>query len=80
LAALVGGEVVETVARAGGGALPLHELPSAAVALDGELAAALRAGDPPVLAIVRESRTLLDCLTLADDELDVVARAVAACR
>ena len=34
LAAAVGGEVVETVGRVGGGALPLAELPSAAVALD----------------------------------------------
>ncbi len=38
LAALVGGEVEETVARVGGGALPLAELPSVACAVEEELA------------------------------------------
>ena len=47
LAALVGGEVEETVARVGGGALPLAELPSAACAVEEELAEPLRRGEPP---------------------------------
>jgi L-seryl-tRNA(Ser) seleniumtransferase len=80
LASLVGGEVEATVARAGGGALPLAEVESFACAVEEELAAALRAGEPPVVAIVRDGRTLLDCRTLADDELDEVAAAVAAAR
>jgi L-seryl-tRNA(Ser) seleniumtransferase len=80
LAALVGGEVVETTGRAGGGALPLLELPGAAVAVELELAAALRLGEPPVVALVRDGRTLLDCRTLADGELDEVAGAVARAR
>ena len=54
LAGLVGGTVEETVATVGGGALPLVELPSFAVAVEEELAAALRAGDPPVVALVRD--------------------------
>jgi L-seryl-tRNA(Ser) seleniumtransferase len=80
LAALVGGEVEETVARVGGGALPLAELPSAACALEETLAGALRRGEPPVVAVVRDGRTLLDCRTLAEDEIDLVASAVAAAR
>jgi L-seryl-tRNA(Ser) seleniumtransferase len=80
LARLVGGEVEETVARVGGGALPLAELPSFAVALVEELAPRLRAADPPVVALVRDGRTLLDCRTLAEEELDEVAAAVAAVR
>src|SRR5262245_16780264 len=68
LAGLVGGEVVETTGRAGGGALPLLELPGAACALEPELAAALRRAEPPVVAIVRDGRTLLDCRTIADAE------------
>ena len=80
LAAATGGVVEETVGRAGGGALPLAELPSFACALDESLAAPLRACDPPVLGIVRDGKLLLDCLTLADDEVDEVARAVAECR
>ena len=76
LAGLVGGDVEETVARAGGGALPLAELPSFAAAVDEALAAPLRAHEPPVLGIVRDGRLLLDCRTLADDEADEVAAAV----
>jgi L-seryl-tRNA(Ser) seleniumtransferase len=80
LAALVGGTVEESVARAGGGSLPLTELPSWACAVEEELAAALRAGEPPVVAVVRDGRTLLDCRPLADDEVEAVATAVAAAR
>jgi L-seryl-tRNA(Ser) seleniumtransferase len=80
LAAAVGGEVEETVARVGGGALPLAELPSFACAVEESLARALRAGEPPVVGIVRDGRLLLDCRTLTDDEADLVAQAVRACR
>ena len=80
LAELVDGEVEETVARAGGGALPLAELPSFACAVGEELAAKLRACDPPVIALVRDGRTLLDCRTLADHEIEEVAEAIRRCR
>ena len=80
LASLAGGALEETVGRVGGGAMPQVEIASWAVALDQALAAPLRGGDPPVLGIVRDGKLLLDCLTLADDEVDEVARAVAACR
>jgi len=80
LAALVAGEVEQTVARVGGGALPLAELPSAACAIEEELAAPLRLGQPPVIGIVRDGRLLLDCRTLRDAEVEEVAAAVAAAR
>jgi L-seryl-tRNA(Ser) seleniumtransferase len=80
LAQLVGGEVEETVARAGGGSLPLTELPSFACAVEEVLAVRLRAGDPPVIAVVRDGRTLLDCRTLTDGEAEEVAEAVRRCR
>ena len=80
LAELVGGEVEETVARVGGGALPLAELPSAACAVEEELAGPLRLGEPPVVAVVRDGRTLLDCRTLTDAEVGEVATAVAEAR
>jgi L-seryl-tRNA(Ser) seleniumtransferase len=72
LAERLGGEVVETAARVGGGALPLLEIPSHACALPGgdALAARLRDCDPPVVARVQEGRVLLDCRTLTDDETD----------
>ncbi len=80
LAELVGGTVEETVARVGGGALPLAELPSFACAVEEQLAAPLRTGEPPVVGIVRDGRLLLDCRTLADDDLAPVAAAVDAAR
>jgi L-seryl-tRNA(Ser) seleniumtransferase len=80
LASLVGGTVESTVARVGGGALPLAELPSFACAVDESLAAPLRAQTPPVVGIVRDGKLLLDCRTLRDDELAEVAAAVASAR
>jgi L-seryl-tRNA(Ser) seleniumtransferase len=80
LAAATGGLVEETVARAGGGALPLAEIPSYACALEEELAAPLRSAEPPVVGIVRDGVLLLDCRTISDDEVEEVAAAVAKCR
>jgi L-seryl-tRNA(Ser) seleniumtransferase len=80
LAAATGGTVMETVARVGGGALPLAELPSFACAVEEELAAALRDHEPPVIAVLRDGHTVLDCRTLTDAEADEAARAVLACR
>jgi L-seryl-tRNA(Ser) seleniumtransferase len=80
LAAAVGGEVEETVGRVGGGALPLAELPSFACAVEEALAEPLRAGDPPVVGVVRDGRLLLDCRTLTDAEADEAAAAVLAAR
>jgi L-seryl-tRNA(Ser) seleniumtransferase len=80
LAGLVDGALEETVARVGGGALPLVELPSFACAVGEELAAGLRAADPPVIGIVRDGRLLLDCRTLSEAEVDEVAAVVRAAR
>jgi len=80
LAELVDGEVEETVARVGGGALPLAELPSFACAVEEELAMPLRLGEPPVIGVVRDGRLLLDCRTLSEAEANEVAAAVAAAR
>jgi L-seryl-tRNA(Ser) seleniumtransferase len=79
-----GASVVPAVARVGGGALPLLELPGPVVALaDAEpdvLAARLRAHDPPVAGRIEGGRLLLDPRTLAEDELDAVASAVRGAR
>jgi L-seryl-tRNA(Ser) seleniumtransferase len=80
LAAAVGGDVEETLARVGGGALPLAELPPFACAVDEELSEPLRRNEPPVIGIVRDGRLLLDCRTLADGDVDEVAAAIRACR
>jgi len=81
LAEAVGGEVTESTARVGGGALPLLELPGPVVALDGEperIARALRGGEPPVIGRIQGGRLLLDPRTLTDDELGAAAGAVRA--
>ena len=80
LAAAVDGTVEETVARVGGGALPLAELPSFACAVEELLVGPLREAATPVVGIVRDGRLLLDCRTIADDEVDEVAAAVRAAR
>ncbi len=80
LATETGGDVEETAGRVGGGALPLAELPSFACALDESLAGPLRAGEPPVVGVLRDGRLLLDCLTLTDAEAGEVAAAVARAR
>jgi L-seryl-tRNA(Ser) seleniumtransferase len=80
LAEAVGGEVEETVARVGGGALPLAELPSFACAVEEGLADSLRSGEPPVVCVLRDGRLLLDCRTLTDAEAEEAAAAVLAAR
>jgi L-seryl-tRNA(Ser) seleniumtransferase len=86
LADATGGTVVQSTARVGGGALPLVELPGPAVALEpgaggpDALAAALRAGDPPLVGRIQDGRLLLDPRTLTDEEAGLAARVVRAAR
>ncbi len=73
-------------AAAGGGALPLLELPGPAVALepgpDGAeaFAARLRGGHPALIARIHDGRVLLSARTLAEDEIAIAARCVEAAR
>jgi L-seryl-tRNA(Ser) seleniumtransferase len=86
LARLTGGTLTEMPAAAGGGALPLRELPGPAVALEpgpegaAALAARLRRGDPALIARVQDDRVLLSARTLAEDEIPLAARCVASAR
>lgn len=76
-------EVIDTVARAGGGALPTAEIPSSAVAIVApqigvmELERRLRLGPCCVVARISEDRLLLDPRTLLEGEDVLVAEAVA---
>jgi L-seryl-tRNA(Ser) seleniumtransferase len=78
-AALGMGEPVECMAVAGGGSVPGQEIRSAGVALDGDLTAALRCFDPPVIARVEGGRTIVDLRTVDPADDQVVAAALAAC-
>jgi L-seryl-tRNA(Ser) seleniumtransferase len=76
--------IVSTAGRAGGGSLPLLELDGPAVAVASPAAgvdtlhARLRAGDPPIVARVRDDAVLLDPRTIAEVEIDFVVRGVIA--
>jgi L-seryl-tRNA(Ser) seleniumtransferase len=69
-------EIVAGHSAVGGGAAPLTQPATALLSLThnnlsaGELEAALRAGDPPVVARVAEGRVLLDLRTVAPEEED----------
>jgi L-seryl-tRNA(Ser) seleniumtransferase len=86
LAEATGGTVVDSTAKVGGGALPLLELPGPAVALAPDpagadaLAAALRAGDPPLVGRIADGRVLLDPRTLTDEEAAQAAEVVRSVR
>ncbi len=82
-AMLGGGEIIATVAYAGGGALPEERIASRALALDpamGADAAAewLRLGEPAVVGRIADGQLLLDMLTVPDDELPALAEALRA--
>jgi L-seryl-tRNA(Ser) seleniumtransferase len=78
--AVLGATLVEDRAQVGGGALPLVNLPTVALALTGrpadELDRALRTGEPPVIARIQEDRLLLDCRTVQNAEVPLLARAL----
>ncbi|MGH7266555.1 MAG: L-seryl-tRNA(Sec) selenium transferase, partial [Candidatus Rokuibacteriota bacterium] len=82
--AALAARVVRDRAQVGGGALPVVELPTAALALGSPghpaetLDARLRAGRPPIVGRIADERLLLDCRTVMDDEVPLVVAAVAA--
>ncbi len=75
--------VRDSTAVAGGGAGAESTLPSKAVSLSSaarsadELAAALRSGEPPIVARIEDGRVLLDLRSVTESEDDGVARALA---
>jgi L-seryl-tRNA(Ser) seleniumtransferase len=75
-------DVAPSVARSGGGTLPLHEIPSYAVRLVDEtgdadaVAEKLRSADPPVVGRVGEKRIWLDVRTLLDGDEETILQAV----
>ncbi len=81
--AAVGGRAVEVRSTVGGGSLPAETLPSWAVALDGRpepLLAALRRGEPPVIARIEAGTVVLDLRTVEPSRDDALATAIRAAR
>jgi L-seryl-tRNA(Ser) seleniumtransferase len=81
LAQKTGGEIIETTARVGGGALPLLELTGPAVALPyhgnpNRFAQALREADPPLLTRINNNQVIVDPRTLPDNALNTAANVI----
>ncbi|MBI3026311.1 MAG: L-seryl-tRNA(Sec) selenium transferase [Candidatus Tectomicrobia bacterium] len=80
----LGARPAETAGMVGGGAMPLAELRSRALALapaglsPDEVEERLRRGDPPVVARIHEDRVLLDLRCVRDDEVPLLAGALRA--
>ena len=78
-AALVGSK-----SYAGGGALPMHEIPSVAVRIKAaglspdHLAQRLRAGDPAIVARINDGTVMVDLRTVQETELDALIDGVVA--
>ncbi|HEV8230546.1 MAG TPA: L-seryl-tRNA(Sec) selenium transferase [Candidatus Limnocylindria bacterium] len=77
-------EVVETLSTVGGGSLPEETQPSRAVAIAArhgranDVAARLRAAEPPVVARVTDDRAALDLRSVLPEDDEMLARAVVA--
>lgn len=75
--------LVETVSRVGGGALPTAELPSCTVEIIpknmevSELASRLRKGNPAVIGRIQDDRLLLDIRTVQENEDEQLFKAIA---
>jgi L-seryl-tRNA(Ser) seleniumtransferase len=75
-------EIIDGESVIGGGAAPSSVLPTRLVALScadlsaDELAARLRASDPPVIARVEEDKVLLDLRTVFPDQEEAIADAL----
>ena len=76
-------DVKETAAFVGAGSLPTQDLPSFAVAIElaafsaDALAAALRQSETPIIGRIERGQVLLDMRTTGDEDLAVIAKALA---
>jgi L-seryl-tRNA(Ser) seleniumtransferase len=77
-------DVRDDVSRAGGGALPMADIPTVCVTLGprdtsaADLERALRGGEPPIVVRIADDRILIDLRTLAVGEESEVTSALAA--
>jgi L-seryl-tRNA(Ser) seleniumtransferase len=73
--------LLEAQSAVGGGSAPERGLPTVLLAIEGpasRLAAALRRGDPPVLARVEDGRCAIDFRTVLRGQDDVLTDAIEA--
>ncbi len=80
VAACGDGEAVASDAVPGAGSAPGTLIPSVAIRIAGDHLAALRAGEPPIIARTRDGATLLDLRTVhPDDDVHLIAALGALC-
>ncbi len=79
-ARIAGSRVREGECAIGGGSTPDQTLPTFVVEISCESAAKLerrlREGEPPILARIEKGKVLLDCRTVEDGEVEVIAEAM----
>ncbi len=72
-------QLAETAGQVGGGSVPNQDLPSFAVAFDGNAVALeqkLRLGLHPIIGLIRSDRYLLDVRTLRTEDFPIIVEAV----
>lgn len=75
-------KVITEVSKAGGGALPLIEIPTVAVSVSlpgvsiNELESRIRSHEPPVIARIKDDRLVFDARTITMDDLEIIAAAL----
>jgi len=78
--------VEEDVARAGGGSLPLADIPTLVVTVKPKacgpdrLERALRASDPPIICRIKEDKLVFDMRTIQPGEEDLILQAISSIR
>jgi L-seryl-tRNA(Ser) seleniumtransferase len=74
------GRVVDTEALPGAGSAPGVTMPSIGIAVDGDVSAALRDHEPPVIGRARDGRTVLDLRSVDPSDDGIVTAALLALR
>jgi len=73
--------VVDELSEVGGGSMPMHKLPTKAVAVSahrlsiGKLESALRSFRIPVIVRISKDRIIIDMRTVFDEEMDIISEA-----
>jgi len=75
-------EVLDMSSKAGGGSLPLIELPSRGVGIRVDTVSvntverSLRSGHPPIIGRIEKDMFIMDPRTLQDDEIEIIVHAI----
>ncbi|MCD6584705.1 MAG: L-seryl-tRNA(Sec) selenium transferase [Desulfobacteraceae bacterium] len=77
--------LIDSTSKAGGGSLPLSELPTKCIGIKiskksaGVIEKTMRGNDPPVIGRIEDDIFLMDMRTVAEDELTEIANAIRTC-